>query len=304
MSGPVPGLTLLLAGALIGLWAMWVLRREAAREAEITRAEAQPPAPLLRGALDDRFGKTGLGSGLAVRLQTAGVEQSPVAFLVVTAVLAALAYVVAHALVPSFIALLAAAATVMGRFAWLDRQREQRRMRFVAQLPELARLLSNSTSAGLAMAHALVRASTELGPPAGPELRRTVAEMRYTSLDQALEGLGRRLPSRELSVLVTTLVIQERVGGNVVQALRELATTLEARQETLREVRTLMSGAVFSSYLVAILGVASLAMLSTFGDDVLDRFTGTGLGIAVLVVASTLYALGFLLIRRTTRIEV
>jgi tight adherence protein B len=105
-------------------------------------------------------------------------------------------------------------------------------------------------------------------------------------------------------VLVTTLVIQQRAGGNVVRALQELATTLEARQETLREVRTLMSGAVFSSYLVAGLGVLTIVMMSSFGGDVLDRFTATGLGISVLAFSALLYALGFALIRRTTRIEV
>ena len=305
MDAPVAALLLLLAGLLLALWGLWLLETAAARRASLAGVDPRRDPLPVRGALDRRLRGTGPGQSLVVRLESAGVERSPVAFLLGTAVLALLAYVVARAFVPTVLALIAAAAAVAGCFAWLERRREQRRFAFVGQLPELARLLSNSAAAGLAMTQGLERASRELDDPAGPELRRTVAELRLgVPLDQALDRLGRRLPSRQLSVLVTTLVIQQRAGGNVVRALQELATTLEARQETLREVRTLMSGAVFSSYLVAGLGVLTIVMMSSFGGDVLDRFTGTGLGIAVLVFAALLYALGFALIRRTTRIEV
>ena len=58
-----------------------------------------------------------------------------------------------------------------------------------------------------------------------------------------MENLGERLPSRELSVLVSTLAIQQRSGGDLVRALSDMAATLEARRETQREVKTLMAGA-------------------------------------------------------------
>ena len=208
MDAPVAGLLLLLLGGLIRLWGLWTLEAEAARRAALAGVDAPRPGPPMTGALDRRLRATALGRGLAVRLETAGVERSPVVFLLVTAALALLAYVVARSFLPGFLALIAGAATVAGRFAWLDRRREQRRFAFVAQLPELARLLSNGAAAGLAMTQALERASRELDAPAGPELRRTVAELRLgVPLDEALDRLGRRLPSRELSVLVTTVVI-------------------------------------------------------------------------------------------------
>ena len=69
-----------------------------------------------------------------------------------------------------------------------------------------------------------------------------------------MENLGERLPSRELSVLVTTLAIQQRSGGDLVRALSDMATTLEARRETQREVKTLMAGATATSYVVMFIG--------------------------------------------------
>ena len=45
---------------------------------------------------------------------------------------------------------------------------------------------------------------------------------------------------------MTTLVIQQRAGGDTVRALNELGHTLEARKDLLREIRTLLSGSVFT----------------------------------------------------------
>ena len=93
---------------------------------------------------------------------------------------------------------------------------------------------------------------------------RPAAEMRASSRrcgsasrsTRALERLRERLPSREVAVLMTTIVIQQRAGGDTVRALQELGATLDARKDLLREVTTLMSGSVFTSYVVAGIGVA------------------------------------------------
>jgi tight adherence protein B len=123
------------------------------------------------------------------------------------------------------------------------------------------------------------------------------------SLDDSLAHLQRRLPSREISVLMTTLIIQQRAGGDAVTALQELSQTLDMRRETLREVKTLMAGALFTSYIVPVLGIGALVLLDGINSDTLHRMTTKPLGIATLVVAAGLYALGWIAIRRTTRIE-
>ena len=72
-----------------------------------------------------------------------------------------------------------------------------------------------------------------------------------------MQNLGERMPSRELAVLVSTLAIQQRSGGDLVRALSDMAATLEARRETQREVKTLMAGATASSYVVMVIGAGA-----------------------------------------------
>jgi tight adherence protein B len=190
-------------------------------------------------------------------------------------------------------------------FAWVERERGKRRTAFVAQLPEVARLLANGASAGLSLAAAVEMASTELDDPAAAELRRVVDELRVgRSLDEALVRLKRRLPSRDVAVLMSTLIIQQRAGGDTVQALQELSDTLENRKDTAREVRTLMSGAVFTSYIVAAMGVGVIVLMNVVSPGVLGTMTSEPIGLLALAVAGTLYAVGLLVIRTITKVDV
>lgn len=257
-----------------------------------------------RGVLDSAFRKSRLGRALAVRLANAGVERTPFEFAVFALGIAVAGFILARILLPPIAAFLVAAGCLAGVWNWLDRQREARRRAFIAQLPEVARLLSNSAAAGLSMVRAVEIAGRELEEPAGSEISRLAQQQRLgQSIDEALEGLKERMPSREVSVLMGTLIIQQRAGGDVVKALRDIAATLDARKDLLREVRTVMAGAVFTSYLVAGMGIGTIFMIDLISPGVVDEMLTSGVGLAAFAVAGLLYATGFLLIRRITRVE-
>jgi tight adherence protein B len=213
--------------------------------------------------------------------------------------------VILHPLVGTLGGFVVVGTTWLGTNRWLEGRRQKRLEAFVGQLPDVARVLSNAASAGLALRSAIGMAARELNDPAGTELR-TVADQLGLgrSLDQALEELAERLPSRELSVLVQTLVIQSRAGGALVSALLNIATTLEQRKELRREVRTAVAGAVFSSYAVVGIGAGAVLVMNLLSPGALDQLATTLIGRLVLAVALGLFAVGFVLIKRLTRIEV
>ena len=188
--------------------------------------------------------------------------------------------------------------------ALVERKRAQRREEFIGQLPEVARVLSNGTSAGLSLAGAMELAARELPPPASIEMGVVVQETRLgMPLEASLERLRERLHSREVAVLMTTLIIQQRAGGDTVRALSELGQTLEARKDLLREIRTMLSGAVFTSYLVAGMGAGTILMINAISPGVMRELTTTLLGLLALGFSATLYVIAFVLIKRTTKVE-
>ncbi|MYW35404.1 type II secretion system F family protein, partial [Streptomyces sp. SID2119] len=139
----------------------------------------------------------------------------------------------------------------------------------------------------------------------GEELARVARRLAVgESLDEALSELTDRLPSRELVVLVTTLVLSNRAGGTVVSSLRNLTETLEERKETRREVKTQLSQVTVTAYAVPAFGIGAMLLMNAVMPGALDRMTGAFIGQAAVVVAIALYAIGFVVIRRLSRIDV
>ncbi|MEU2789458.1 type II secretion system F family protein [Streptomyces sp. NPDC007100] len=256
-------------------------------------------------ALDRRLRATRLGRGLELRLAATGLNVTPGEFFVCLLAVVTGLWAAAHAVLAPFFGPLAAVAAVWGAYAFLNWQRQKRIERFINQLPELSRILANATQAGLALRTALAMAAEELEAPAGEELAKVSDKLAVGhSLDDALDELAARLPSRELVVLVTTLVLSNRAGGTVVGSLRNLTRTLEERKETRREVRTQLSQVVVTAYVVPFLGLGTLLLMDRIAPGAIDRMTASFLGQAAVVAAFVLYAVGFFVIRRISKIDV
>ncbi|MBV9413852.1 MAG: type II secretion system F family protein [Solirubrobacterales bacterium] len=292
--------------AVVALCGLWLLLSDSARRGEI----------VVRGGIDLRrrrrlderldaiLVRTRRGEDLAGKLRSAGIELTPARFLLMVVLVAFGTFALLSLLFPPLLGAAAGAVAGWACFAWLARRLDRRREEFVAQLPDVARLLSNGASAGLSIPAAMELAVREIEAPASEELQTVIDELTFgRSLEESLASLQRRLPSREVAVLMTTLIIQQRAGGDVVQALQELSSTLNTRRDTLREVRTLMAGAMFTSYVVPVMGVGTLFLLNLMNPRTLDQMTTKPLGITALVVAGILYAVGSVLIRRVTRVE-
>jgi tight adherence protein B len=308
VTGDQAGL-LVLAGTLVvataGAWDL--VAAGATREELRERATGERSTPLLTRIgwrLNRAFERTPPGRRLQIHLDGAALPLHALQAAAIALAAALAGYFVASFIVGTFASIVAAGLVIVGLSMWLERKRELRRDAFMGQLPELARILSNGASAGLSMVSAYGVAVQELDDPAKTELQIALEEIRIGQpFERAMENLGQRLPSRELSVLVTTLAIQQRSGGDLVRALSDMAATLEARRETQREVKTLMAGATATSYVVMFIGGAALFLADLTRPGTLDRVASSPLGLGALGVAGILFFVGFVIIRRITRID-
>lgn len=303
-------LLLLLGSILVAMFGLIALVRGSNRRAQLAeRGRADSGGGAFRALLegfDRRLRRTRSGQRLAQWLKSSGGELAPVDFLAICLVGGLVMSSLLTLMLPLFFALVAGyALVVFGARAWFERRRRQRREAFINQLPDVARTLSNGTQAGLSIAGAVQMAARELDEPAGSEMANVVQEMRLGQpLDRALERLQERLPSREVAVLMTTIIIQQRAGGDTVRALQELGGTLEARKDLLREIRTVLSGSVFTSYVVAGIGIGTILLMNVISPGILREMTTSVAGLAALTIAGVLWAIAFVLIRAATRVEV
>ena len=250
------------------------------------------------------FNRTRLGRWLEREFVLAGVSYPPiVVFLVVLLVTATMPYLLARLLAPAFAVVGVAMGYLLLR-GWLRRSRDRRRERFVQQIPELARVLSNAANAGLSITTAWVVAEGEMEEPAKTEIQRLNAAVRFgTSLEDAMLQMNERLPAREVRVLMSTLVVSARSGGSLIKALRDISLTLDDRKEVRREVRTTLAQSRATGALVTLMGVGILLALNAIQPGTVERMTQNLIGQIALVVALGLFLIGHLMVRRMTRID-
>jgi len=310
MGKDTQALLLLAVVVVLALGGIMTLLAGSTRRAELVLRGGEslddPNARRILDALDARLKRTDAGQKLATWLQACGAPLAAIDLVGIVLAAGLVATLVLLTLVPLVPAIVIGFGVVILSARILgERRRRERSEAFIVQLPELARTLSNASAAGLSMAGSIQIAAREVADPAGMEMRSVMTEMRLgRSLEEAMERLRDRLPSRETAVLVTTIAIQQRAGGDTVHALQELSETLEARKDLRREVRTLLSGSVFTSYLVAGMGVATIVLLNVVSPGVLRQMTTSFVGLAAFFVAGVLWTVAFMLIRSTTRVDV
>ena len=169
------------------------------------------------------------------------------------------------------------AASILVARGLIERRRGKRREAFIEQLPEIARMLANGAVGGPLDAAGGARwprasSPTRAAPSCAAWSRRCGSGSRSRTRSTHLRD---RLPSREVAVLMTTIVIQQRAGGDTVRALGELAATLDARKDLRREIKTLLSGVVFTSYVVAGIGAGTILLLNFMSPGVTKEMTGS-----------------------------
>jgi tight adherence protein B len=303
----------LLAGALAVAAVMAFASGRAQQQALVERLTAEaagmePPRSGARRAIvgvDRRLRRTRLGHAIQIRLAATGLDLTAGEFTLYVAVVVAGLWLVAAALLAPFFGPIAGILAILSAVAFLQHQRQRRTEEFISQLPELARILANATSAGLALRTALGMAAEELDAPAGDELKVVISQLAVgRSVDDALGELAERLPSRELVVLVTTLILANRAGGTLVASLRNLTETLEERKETRREVRTMLAEVNATAFTVPVLGLGAMLMMNSMMPGALERVTGSLAGQVAILVAVALFAAGFFVIRRLGKIEI
>ena len=309
MDDPQVALALLAVTMVAALLALGLFVRDRAERAAMAdrsaleRAERR--ASRVRYRIDRRLLRSSLGRSLGLRIDSAGIRMMAVDFAILCVGAFSLGTFLLDVFMPLWLAVAGGALCVRACFVWIEKQREKRRLAFVAQLPEVARLLSNASSAGLAIRASIDMAAEELDEPASSELGLVSEELSLgQSVGRALQNLEQRMPSRDVGVLISTLVIQQRSGGDLVNALQDMADTLDQRRDLTREIRTVMAGSVFTGYMVAGLGAVTVLLMNAITPGVLDDLTSSLPGLIALGVSGGLYGIGFVLIRRVTRVEV
>ena len=308
MVAPWTVLTSAVASLAIGCWGIATLTGDRRRTQDLEESmgvSEKSVSPSMSSRLARRLRNARWVTGMQNRLMAAGFQWPADRVLIAVIVIILVILTGGQVLMGKIASAVLAVTFPLVFLRWLEHRRMKRTQRFVAQLPDLARLLANGSSAGLSMRRCLGMAATELMSPACEEIGGVVTQLDICwPVEQALQKLSERLPSREVGVLVRTIVIQQRAGGELVRALNDIAASLEDRKELRREVGTTILGASISGYAVILIGLGAVLLMNIAKPGILDMMASSFLGQIALAVAGVLFAGGVVMMRLVSRVDI
>lgn len=181
-----------------------------------------------------------------------------------------------------------------------------RRMKaFNGQLGDALILIANSLRTGYSFMQASDMVAQEMRPPISSEFSRAVKEMNLgVTIEDALGNLGKRINSEDLDLVLTAVLIQRQVGGNLSEVLDNIARTIRERVRIRGEIRTLTAQGRISGIIVSLLPVVLGLVIYLLNPEYVKLLFVHPVGKIMLGVAGLGQVIGIIVIRRIVDIEV
>jgi tight adherence protein B len=185
------------------------------------------------------------------------------------------------------------------------RLRRRRAARFDSQLPDLLLALAGALRSGAGLQQALRQIVQRSPSPLAQEFGLVLKEQRVgVTLDQALAGLGRRMPTEGAVLVISALTIAMHTGGNLAETLERIGHTLRARLHLLGRIDALTSQGRLQAWIMAALPMLLAFVLNYLEPDAMALMWSTPAGWSIMGLIILLEVIGVWLIRRIVNIRV
>lgn len=189
-------------------------------------------------------------------------------------------------------------------FALLGLRIRRRRKKFTNQLGDMLTMVANALRAGFSFMQAFELISREMDAPMGREVQLVVNEVNLgNTLESALDNMQHRVASPDFELVVTAVLIQRQVGGDLASILDTISETIAERVRMRREVMTLTAQGRLSGIVLAILPFAMAGILTFIKPDYLKPLLEDELGRIIIGVAIVSELIGIFFIKKITDIR-
>ncbi len=182
---------------------------------------------------------------------------------------------------------------------YVQHQKDSRLHTFNQQLGDALVVMANALRAGFSFQQAMDTVRRELPAPIATEFTWTLREMNLGfSHEEALLNMGKRLNSQDLDMIITAIIIQRQVGGNLAEILDNISQTIRERAKIKQEIKTLTAQGKLSGLVIGFLPVVLIAVMLMINPKYFYVMLNDSRGIAVLAAACIAEVLGILIIRK------
>jgi tight adherence protein B len=211
-----------------------------------------------------------------------------------------------------FLGILSAIAALFAPRIFVGNKQRKRLRTFDNQLGDMLNLVVNGLRAGYSSMQALESVGRELPEPISVEFHRVVQEIQLgIPQEAALANLIRRMPSADLDFVVTAINVQREVGGNLAEILDNISHTIRERVRIKGEIATLTAQGQITAWVISLLPILLALVLFVVNRSYMMTFFGPpfvfGLpicGLAMLISALIMIAVGFAIVQKIVDIEI
>ncbi len=175
---------------------------------------------------------------------------------------------------------------------------------FEKQLVEAIAIMSNCLKSGLTLQQALISISKEMPEPISKEYARALREISLGStLEKALTNMAERMNSQNYMMIVSAILIQRQIGGNLSEILTSISVTIRERFKMKSEIQVLTTTGRTSGKVIGFMPVFIFLFFLLINPSYVQSFFESTAGISMLVAAFVLETIGFLIIKRIVNIK-
>lgn len=177
--------------------------------------------------------------------------------------------------------------------------------KFDSQIADALVIMSNSLRAGYSFLQAMDMVAREMSPPISEEFTSSMKEMSLGSpTETALVTLSERVGSEDLELVVTAVLIQRQIGGNLAEVLDNIADTIRERVKLRQEIKTLTAQGRMSGLIIGVLPAVLGIFLYVVNPEYISLLFTHPTGKLMVGMAVFGELIGILVIRRIIAIEI
>lgn len=244
--------------------------------------------------------------GLDFKMQQAGIPLLGTEFLVLLGISMVVAFFAGLFLSKRWpVGLMAAVGIAMVEWVYVLIKIDRREAAFTNQLGDCLMMVANAMRAGFSFLQAMELISKEMEPPMSTEFQHVMRNISLgATVERALDDMDKRVSSPDFSLVVTAVLIQQQVGGDLAHILDTISETIQDRIRMRREVKTLTAQGRMSGWVLAVLPIATGLLLSSISPGYMDPLLTDRLGHMAIAAAVVLEIIGFFVIQRIVDIDV
>lgn len=182
----------------------------------------------------------------------------------------------------------------------LKSKRDKRIDQIEQQLPEALEMMIISLRAGQSLEQTVALNARELPAPIGEEFAQISEEVRLgISMDEAMKSMSSRLPgARTVRSFVVSVLVLRQTGGNLIEVLDSIIDTMRLQARYEHKLKSMTAESRSNAKTLGALPPGFVLISMVINPDYINQVGGTSLGRFMMLIAFTLYILGFVWINR------